>query len=76
MIIDKCYVELRKDRFKELVEEYLGMHETVSNVKIDDIDLTFEFDGDGNELMKIENDLDSIWNSWMIEIKGFSYEED
>ncbi len=76
MIIDKCYVELRKDRFRELFIEYLSQYDCVKDVQIEDIDMTFDFDGTSEELVRIENDLNSIWNSWMVETKGFSYEED
>ena len=71
--MDKTYVLLRNEEFKKIVLEFLGQFEFVSNVQIDDIELTFDFDGTTEQLYMVENNLDGLWLQYQQQNNGFTF---
>lgn len=73
MTIDKTYVLLRNEEFKEIVLEFLSQFDYIEDVVIDDIDLTFTFNGTGEELNMVESYLDGLWLQYQQNNNGFTF---
>ncbi len=73
MVMDKTYVLLRNEEFKKIVLDFLGQFDFVSNVQIDDIELTFDFDGTTEQLYMVENNLDGLWLQYQQQNNGFTF---
>ena len=73
MVMDKTYVLLRNEEFKKTVLDFLGQFDFVSNVQIDDIELTFDFDGTTEQLYMVENNLDGLWLQYQQQNNGFTF---
>ena len=73
MVMDKTYVLLRNEEFKKIVLDFLGQFDFVSNVQIDDIELTFDFDGTTEQLYMVENNLDGLCLQYQQQNNGFTF---
>lgn len=73
MVMDKTYVLLRNEDFKKIILDFLDQFDFVSNVKIEDIELTFDFDGTTEQLYMIENNLDGLWLQYQQQNNGFTF---
>ena len=73
MVMDKTYVLLRNGEFKKMVIDFLGQFDFVSNVQIDDIELTFDFDGTTEQLYMVENNLDGLCLQYQQQNNGFTF---
>ena len=73
MVMDKTYILLRNEEFKKIVLDFLGQLDFVSNVQIDDIELTFDFDGTTEQLYMVENNLDGLWLQYQQQNNGFTF---
>ncbi|MBP3853952.1 MAG: hypothetical protein J6D18_05220 [Erysipelotrichaceae bacterium] len=73
MTIEKTYVLLRNEEFKTIVEKFLSQFDFVSDVVIDDIDLTFDFNGTTEELNMVESNLDGLWLQYQQQNNGFTF---